>query len=766
MSWRPREIKDRLMHSGGDRLIRKVRNAGRRVGGAAAGSRGGRRAAKPGVDLHFRGLQEPAGELEAVLDDLDATSDPIFSGTAVDKNEQARFSSSAQQHHQGPTDKRDGGTRAREPPHVSTKCDEDDPLFPSDGEDVSADVDGERRLPRQATGPTDSEESEDLDLDEAVAAEVLESLHLLAGNMGPDELFDSQSPPSSTVVVESGEREGGGGGEGTKRRQGIQAGNNESANNNTHTQEAGETLAPSASETLSSGGPLTHGTSVSVDYRPQKNYEPSLEELLEHGSAALPSRPYSSSPRRPHGSPRALDTESSPSPLTSSNESYPSDPLFTSTNQTLRPTTREANGTRLPAVKHVGFDSKPPGSAEQKGLAQEQAVNGNDNIVPKPPAHSPTSGSPVKDCSSGVRNVSLTSSGTQGMETDVEGRESGKKYSRNYSDELFPDDSKLVVDSGVTERSKAATIGDDLFPDDAKLLKHSETSRKSSNKRNSDENTLEIREDHFSPSPEERRKNQPPPPSRPSPPSPPSSASTHSGSPGKKTGPPRPPRSPQLNSRLKLRQSQQSQSVLATTSTPPPSRRVLPSKVSPEVARVKTTSLSSSPPGPSRTIINETDTSEPSLKESPQTKATTIERRGSLQSSSVAPHPPQSSPEDLQPPTARTESVSDENEIDSVELPFLSLSVHLSLTLFLYFYYTLNPFAYLAGLVAGFLLFYLCLGAVFVAYVQREGEETAEGSRTGGSVTRELSVEFMKSTNIQLEDYKTRFTVSFYQIVR
>ena len=758
------------MHSGGDRLIRKVRNAGRRVGEAAAGSRGGRRAAKPRVDLHFRGLQEPAGELEAVLDDLDATSDPIFSGTAVDKNEQARFSSSAQQQHQGPRDKRDGGTRAREPPHVSTKSDEDDPLFPSDGEDVSADVGGDRRLPRQATGPTDSEESEDLDLDEAVAAEVLESLHLL----GPDELFDSQSPPSSTVVAESWEREGGGGEE-SKRRQEIQgalAVNNESANNNTHIQEAGETLAPTASETLSSGGPLTHGKSVSVD--DSQHYEPSLEELLEHGSAALPSRPYSSSPRRPYGSPRALDMESSPSPLTSSNESHPSDPLFTSTNQTLRPATREANGTRLPAVKHFGFDSKPPGSAEQKGLAQEQAVNGNDNMVPKPPAHSPTSGSPVKDCSSGVRNVSLgselTSSGTQGLETDAEGRESGRKYSRNDSDELFPDGSKLAVDSRATERSKAATVGDDdLFPDDAKLLKHSETSRKSSNRRNSDENTLEISEDHFSPSPEERRKNRPAHPSRSSPP--PSSSSTHSSSPGKlnstgkKTAPPRPPRSPKLDSRLKLRQSQQSQSVLATTSTPPPSRRVLPSRVSPEIARVSTARrpLSASPPAPSRTIINETNTSEPSLKESPQTKATASECRGSLQSSSVAPHPQPSSPEVL-PPTARTESVSDENEIDSVELPFLSLSIHLSLTLFLYFYYTLNPFAYLAGLVAGFLLFYLCLGAVFVAYVQREGEETAEGSRNGGSVAGELSVEFMKSTNIQLEDYKTRFTVSFTKL--
>ena len=760
MSWRAREIKDRLMHSGGDRFIRKVKNASRRVGGAAAAGSRGRRAAKPGADLHYRGLQEPVGELEAVLDDLDTTSDPIFSGGTAgdDKNEQARpssSSSSSRQHSRGPSEQRDGRTRPKRPPNPFTKSDED-PLFPSDGEDGP--VTDVRSGAGEATGPTDSEESEDLDLDEAIAAaEVMESLHQLARKMGQEELFDSESPPSSSGIMEG---EGG---------QEIQAVNNKSANNNTHIQEAGETLHPTATETLSSGGSLTHSQSVGIEPRKQQHYEPSLEELLEHGSAILPSRPYSSSPRLPHGSPRvAAGNESSSSPLTSSNESYPNDhSILSGSNQTLGPTTgRESAGE--PSVKHVGFDSKPPDLDEQKGIAPEQAANEKYNLFPEPSAHTTTSVSPVKDDNSEDRNVplgpgghSVTSSRAQEVENE-DSTEDGKKYSRDDSDELFPDDAKVSADSKANERTKP-TAEDDLFPDDAKLLRSSEASKKSSDKKQkSDKNTLEIREDHFSPSPEEQSKNRPAPP--------PAAPSLSSQSPGKlntatgkKTAPPRPPRSPKLDSRLKLRQSQQSQSALATASrTPPPPRRALltPTGGSPEAsARARNTHqrpLSSSPPT-RRTIINETDAYEQSPNEQLQTKATS-EPRDTLQSS-VVPHSSQSSVEDL-PPRPRAESVSDETEIDSVELPFLPLHVHLPLTLLLYFYYTLNPFYYLAGLGAGFLLFYLCLGALFVAYVQREGEESAEGSRSRGTVARGLSTEFLKSNNLQLEDYKTRFTVS------
>jgi hypothetical protein len=110
--------------------------------------------------------------------------------------------------------------------------------------------------------------------------------------------------------------------------------------------------------------------------------------------------------------------------------------------------------------------------------------------------------------------------------------------------------------------------------------------------------------------------------------------------------------------------------------------------------------------------------------------------------------------------TDRADSVSEpaSQEIDNIELPFLPLHVHLPLALLLYFYYTFNPFSYLAGLAAGFLLFYFCLGAVFVAYVQRE-EEGAETALAGGDrAAGELSPDFMRSMEIRLEDYHTRFT--------
>ena len=757
MSRRARDIRDRFLQSGGDRLIRRVKNASRRVGEAAV-TRGGRRTAKPGVDLHFRGLEEPAGELEAVLDDLDATSDPIFS-TAVDKNEQA------QQQHQRPTAKRGGGMRPREPPRPSYKTD-DDPLFPSDGEDSAHSAadggGGERRLPRQATGPTDSEESEDLELDEAVAAEVLESLHLLAGKMDPEDLFDSESPPSYTA----GENVGRGGRDGAIER--ALAVNNESANNNTHFQEAGEILPATTTETLSSGSIPNRDDPVgSHVVPPPQHYEPSLEELLEHGSAALPYRSYSSSPHRPHGSPRAADTDSSPSPLTSSNETDLTH--LTGRSQTLRPTTSHSSSDRQPPVKHFGFDGKSPDSAEKKGVAQEQAETEDDSLFSEP---HPTSRSPVKEDGRDT-SVSLTpsgghplnSSGVKGAEE--EGEVSGKKCPRDDSDELFPDDSKLLDDSKVTETVKGP-VEDDLFPDDTKLLKHSQKQKKSSVGANSDDNSLEIREDHFSPSPEEQRKNRAPlPPSRPSPPAASSLQST--GKPtvtGKKVAPPRPPRSPRLDSRLKLRQQQQEKQkghsttiTSGTSHTPPPSRRLFPTRGSPEVARVRDVrALSSSPPSTRRTTTEETDTSQPNSRAS-QAKAAS-EARPTPQPSLV-PHSSQPSPE-TQPPsttTLRTESVSDESEID-LELPFLPLHVHLSLSLLLYFYYTLNPFPYLAGLAAGFLLFYLCLGAAFVAYVRREEEEMGEGSKTPGPVDRELSIEFMKSTSIRLEDYESRFIVS------
>ena len=74
-------------------------------------------------------------------------------------------------------------------------------------------------------------------------------------------------------------------------------------------------------------------------------------------------------------------------------------------------------------------------------------------------------------------------------------------------------------------------------------------------------------------------------------------------------------------------------------------------------------------------------------------------------------------------------AVSNETEDDYT---FLSLSFF---TLLFYLYYSLNPFAYLAGFLAGFLVFYVMIGSAFVLYVQHSEREKERRKATASHVT-------------------------------
>ena len=709
MSWRPREIKDRLLQGGGDRFIRTVRNAGRRVGaGTRGGSKAGGGKARGGVDLHFRGLQEPPEELEAILDDLDATSDPIFA--AVESQQPPTYSSRQQQ----PVTRVE--KQSQTTANATTAAFESDPLF--------VEEDGRQGV---SCGATDSEESEDLELDEE---EVMKSLKLEAvgENTSQDELFGDESPLSSWGErgrVAPGQQKG------TETSMAI---NNESANNNTHFH----------------GEKPSHILSADTDV---PHLEPTLDELLEKGSAALGSRSYSSSPHVPSGSPLAAP---SPSSLTSSGELDPSHPLCDSSgSRTLRAAAPSSVRKNL-AATHIGFNSTASNSDEKSSVQEQASSSGR-------PLHHPTpslSQSPEKNSSTQeTRAVTQLSTGEH-EDSSRNCSASATPHVADEEDDLFPDDAKAAKSAGVSERLKAA-MEDDLFPDDRRVQPDSSESARTVER---ELDSLDIREDHFSPSPEQQRREKQS--QRPSNEHPPTRATARlSPAPSRglgrpnsagKMAPPRPPQSPLLASRLKLRQQKEREALGHSTtnssavhqqtegSSPPQHRQ------NDDTASSTVQPLSKSPPPKTTTDTSETASKYP-LSRSPSEPPETV-----------------SNPQPLAPQAATdvtTTASLDQTaqEIDNIELPFLPLHVHIPLALILYLYYTFNPFLYLGGLAAGFLLFYLCLGAVFVAYVQREKEEE-EGSLSGDPVAQELSAEFMRSMDIRVEDYETRFIVSCFTL--
>lgn len=88
----------------------------------------------------------------------------------------------------------------------------------------------------------------------------------------------------------------------------------------------------------------------------------------------------------------------------------------------------------------------------------------------------------------------------------------------------------------------------------------------------------------------------------------------------------------------------------------------------------------------------------------------------------------------------------------------LPITYHMSLSLVLYLYYSLNVFPYLSGLFAGFLMLYVALGSVFIHYVQAtetEREERLQGRKEAVLVSEDF-VRTMKVDFRKLEEYQVR----------
>ena len=702
---RPMDIKDRiqgkLQGSSAIRTgIRTVREASRRAG-VVSSNRG---KAKSGpINLQYKNLQEPVDrDFEAVLDGIGAASDSNFAGSVS----RATGKHTSTQH---VSEQRTGG--GGKPSHDSkrttgTAADDEDTLFPlttSDaGEHVTTEPPlGQAAAPDVDTSRTDSEggESEDLELD-SETVDVLKSLNLVDSRANS---VDSDTDVREDKVGEGGDVLGG--------RKTKLAVNNESANNNTHIQ-SGEEMTSSCS----SGKSAHKFTQLARGEEPaQGEREPTLEDLLERGSAALGSRdsPHCSSPL---SSPPRLADSSSPSPLTSS---YEVDPFCEPPSNPF--------SSRLAATDVQTHVHTTGTSQKHTGLASSVNVNRRNFISRE---------GTLKDCD-------------EDLPSDATGTAQGDRepHRTSVENDLFPDDARLLREKHST--SPRVVDEDELFPDDARLLHSPEASRSSQ----SQNNALDIREDHFSSTPEEQRK-----PVKSLGASPP-----HRQKSTGRVAPPRPPRSPQLNSRLRMRQRERNRDE----QSPPKSNTLSHFRSKPpasEAAVVKVVrpleSTSRGAPTEAETNKREHD-SNTEAHQSEDITTTSSSRAPSTAPQTVTDTQGGEGTETVSTTTAITQNISTDTDIDSLELPFMPPTVHLSLGLLLYFYFTFNPFLYLAGLAAGFLAFYLCLGAVFVAYVQKEEVEAGEMSgSTDQAPGRGPSPEFMRSMSIRLEDYETRFVVS------
>lgn len=89
--------------------------------------------------------------------------------------------------------------------------------------------------------------------------------------------------------------------------------------------------------------------------------------------------------------------------------------------------------------------------------------------------------------------------------------------------------------------------------------------------------------------------------------------------------------------------------------------------------------------------------------------------------------------------------------------PPLSPSYHMLLAGILYLYFSLNIFPYLAGLVSGFFLFFLTVGALFIYYAHNGTKEHGTTERSASSQV--LSGDFVRRMNVnfhQIKHYKVR----------
>lgn len=96
----------------------------------------------------------------------------------------------------------------------------------------------------------------------------------------------------------------------------------------------------------------------------------------------------------------------------------------------------------------------------------------------------------------------------------------------------------------------------------------------------------------------------------------------------------------------------------------------------------------------------------------------------------------------------KTASAADPDDL----FPPLSPSYHMLLAGILYLYFSLNIFPYLAGLVSGFFLFFLTIGALFIYYAHNGTKEA--GTTEGSASYRVLSNDFVKRMNVNFHQIK------------
>lgn len=772
--------------------IRARNNPGRKGGGV-----------KTGISLQYKSLQDPG--FEAVLDEIDQYSNPVFGGGEEDK---AMGTVAKEAVGGGEGKKRVSGreTTVLDESLFPPSDDEEEGVSSGGGGGQYTGVDpllGQVMSAGGDSGHTDSDESEEEEEEveveqlvlDAETVNVLESLHLTSSG-GLCEEF-SESPPIYGIAGGEEQEEtrdrnvGRGGEEEEEEKEGGRRAHlmvlNESANNNTQVPSRGESLENVKEETSKEEGhppvidnPLLPHSDVEIRVQVtntiasaspphtaseqgqllvDKQYDGkqsdlpspapvSLEDLLERGSAAL-HPPHHPSPRSLQSSPQ----DSTPSPLTSS---YETDEQFFSIRNPPPQTTPTAEiESSLEKETHIDTPPQPVSDHSPHGVggALRRSSEGE-----------------VKGLQ--IRSESMAGNPTATATSLPHAAEHKKVMQMQHIQE---EERERVMERGARGLTptrehplnpNATESEDELFPDDAKYLQDSPEKEKGGGENLESQTSLEIKDDHFSASPGEQRKKPPVPrqqnPRPPVPqPLPPRLLKQNSEG---KVPPPRPPRSPQLQ--RKLLQKQQKERTLSKTQ--PPSKmqsahtRTTHSSMPRDVERAKLKIVHPLGTAP-RDLISATTTSSP-----PKLSPRVALRDQAVPDGGSSVDPP------TLPPSAPTKTSSQDDDLFKdeetetststwaadeglAEPPFFPLSTHLLIAGLLYIYYALNPFVYLAGLLAGFLTFYLVLGAVFILYVQNEDDSSREMVDTP---TLQLSDDDLKLMEIKFDEYVTRFKVN------
>ena len=769
---------------------------------AAARVRGG--GGKAGVRLQYTSLRDPG--FEAVLDQIDRSDqlpDPLFG--AVGSNGPSTS---------GDTPRAEGGGGERGKLSGRERASGlEEPLFPpsdSEEEDLVARreeggggrVDpllGQTVTDRAGTDSEESEEEEEevqLVLD-AETVNVLESLHL-AGREGKPETLSSSGSGYEGVgeteerksKQEEGQREE----EGGKEPHFFSL--NESANNNSEVP-LKETSPGSRRKEERVGDisdieinpSLMHHTSKNrydVSSDPTSASQSSPRHTTDHVTDRNPSiapiihhSPPSPSSNNLHSATVHQQDGAShdpvPSPLASS---YETEEEFFSLRHQPPPS---ALCTSPPSSMEEGSLERERERASSVPLCTPVAVStglSNDDLETSSLAEGVTSIDDQTVKSTSECSIELTSSLPHSLEhsfTDKELREEETEREQDVG-KTARERRKETKEEGLGRKSRELTPAeehpltgnaaqrfpgnaaqrfpesdDELFPDDVKNLRDLHEAVKQSKKNDLSQSPLAIKDNHFSSSPEQQRKNR----TSQTPQS--NSVGTHpmkQNSRGK-LPPPRPPLSPQLQRRM-----------LHST----PGKKLHPAQPAPLQGRERMKKMSVTRPPVSTPRHNPPESHAPTdtnLLVAPKHSAdgrvisasgfSSIPSTHSIAPPSTTTHPPPSSvlgscDQSKESAATKTEPPT---ENTSAELPYFAIHIHLMIAGIVYLYYALNPFVYLSGLLAGFLLFYLGLGTVFILYVQSEEEV----SREADSPTALLEDNNKKSMVLRSEEFIARFKV-------